>query len=441
MVKRISRSGRPRKILQVPGAKLSFTGAGVTAHGGFALVARCFEALQLPALLTRVLARHRTYRPLVATVLQLVTLRLLGGEALSDVAALKGRFFRVVFGWTKIPDATTVGRQLARLTIADRRSLHGWLRRRWAQTLSSRDEVLVSVDPSVRTVYGRQRGAQRGYNPKRRGAKSYFPLVAYDVDRGEVIDAALRPGNWNLRGLRAFLLRLIEAAGETRDRLIVRLDRGCSGDQTFSLLEAESVHYVAKVEAHDRLKVHAAALPAGQWKVLASGAEIASFRYLAKSWAGSRRVVAVRRVEHYERDALFAELAVVYSYDFYVTTLAWKKERVVAAYHRGALVETGIKELFEDLAALATTTSSWRVNAALLLVGVLAQRVLSHLRRTALPPGFRTARIKRIRFAFLDIGARIASHARCLQVRLDRHYPWRHSWYSAWQTLTPPAPT
>lgn len=94
-MKRISRSGRPRRTLQVPGAKLSFTGAGVTAHGGFALVARCFKALQLPALLARVLAPHRTYRPLVATMLQLVTLR-----------------------------------QLARLTLADRKSLHGWLRRR-----------------------------------------------------------------------------------------------------------------------------------------------------------------------------------------------------------------------------------------------------------------------------------------------------------------------
>ncbi|MGH9379635.1 MAG: transposase [Thermoanaerobaculia bacterium] len=330
---------------------------------------------------------------------------------------------------------------MARLTIADRRPLHGWLRRSWAQTLSSRDDVLVSVDPSVKTVYGAQRGARRGYNPKRRGAKSYFPLVAYDVDRGEVIDAALRPGNWNLRGLRAFLLRLIDAAGAARDRLIMRLDRGCSGDQVFSLLEAEGVRYVAKVEANNRLKAHAAALPAGQWKALAAGAEIASFRYLAKSWGGSRRVVAVRRVERDEPDALFAELAVVYSYDFYVTTLAWKKERVVAAYHRGSLVEAGIKELFEDLAALATTTSSWRVNAALLLVGVLAQRVLSRLRRTALPAAFRTARIRCIRFVFLDIGARIASHARCLHVRLDRHYPWRTSWYRAWQALTPPAPT
>ena len=46
-------------------------------------------------------------------------------------------------------------------------------------TESGLTAITIDCDSTVKTVYGNQQGAAKGYNPDKKGAKSYHPLLAF----------------------------------------------------------------------------------------------------------------------------------------------------------------------------------------------------------------------------------------------------------------------
>lgn len=52
----------------------------------------------------------------------------------------------------------------------------------------------LNLDSTVLTRYGKQEGARKGYNPKKRGRPSHHPLLAF-VDAGYVVNLWNRAGN------------------------------------------------------------------------------------------------------------------------------------------------------------------------------------------------------------------------------------------------------
>ena len=85
-----SRIGRRRKVFKQGNAHFSFTGKSVTANAGMAIVARAFDSYGIAGKLDAISAhlddgcRHATSKILQ----QLIALRILGGEAVSDTAIL-----------------------------------------------------------------------------------------------------------------------------------------------------------------------------------------------------------------------------------------------------------------------------------------------------------------------------------------------------------------
>ena len=54
---------------------------------------------------------------------------------------------------------------------------------------------IIDLDSTVKGVYGNQEGATKGYNNKKRGQKSYHPLMAFLVSTKECIHSWFRPGD------------------------------------------------------------------------------------------------------------------------------------------------------------------------------------------------------------------------------------------------------
>lgn len=52
----------------------------------------------------------------------------------------------------------------------------------------------LNLDSTVLTRYGKQQGASKGYNPKKKGRSSHHPLLAF-VDSGYIVNLWNRPGN------------------------------------------------------------------------------------------------------------------------------------------------------------------------------------------------------------------------------------------------------
>jgi hypothetical protein len=99
--KQNSKKGRPRKVINQGKAKLSFTGKAVTSHAGMAIVSRALDYFNVREDLTSHtndldVAKHHKMNSLLE---QLITLRMLGGEAVSDSAMLKDPALGALFDW------------------------------------------------------------------------------------------------------------------------------------------------------------------------------------------------------------------------------------------------------------------------------------------------------------------------------------------------------
>jgi hypothetical protein len=97
---------------------------------------------------------------------------------------------RRVAGWIKIPVETTVLRifkELSAAQISQLEALTHTLRgQHWRRLLRSGKSKVgiqfvqwIDVDSTVDTVCGRQEGSAKGFNPKKKGARSYPPQIAF----------------------------------------------------------------------------------------------------------------------------------------------------------------------------------------------------------------------------------------------------------------------
>jgi hypothetical protein len=58
----------------------------------------------------------------------------------------------------------------------------------------ARNDLWVDCDSTVKTVFGVQEGAEKGYNPHKRGAMSYQPLLAFCAQTKEILQGWFRCG-------------------------------------------------------------------------------------------------------------------------------------------------------------------------------------------------------------------------------------------------------
>ncbi|MDP8929965.1 MAG: transposase [Actinomycetota bacterium] len=91
---------------------------------------------------------------------------------------------------------------------------------------------------------------------------------------------------------------------------------------------------------------------------------------------------------------------------------------------RGGVPEDVIRQLKEDFGFSHAPLSAFHGNWLWWHACALAYNTALWLRRLALPAAFRRVRGKRLRLAFLNVAARVGSHARRFQLKFARGYRW-----------------
>ena len=56
-------------------------------------------------------------------------------------------------------------------------------------------KITIDCDSSVFTVYGHQQGAEKGYNPHKKGAASYHPLLCFCTEMKLLVNSWFRCGS------------------------------------------------------------------------------------------------------------------------------------------------------------------------------------------------------------------------------------------------------
>ena len=132
----------------------------------------------------------------IITVLLMAMIK--GAKHISHTLYLaKDSGLRKLWNWARFPVETTIVRTLnlfSQAQIAKIADLNQTLRQKaWDRKWLGK--ITLDLDSAVKTVYGHQEGAEKGYNPTHPGKRNYNPIIAFVAETGEALMGWLRPGD------------------------------------------------------------------------------------------------------------------------------------------------------------------------------------------------------------------------------------------------------
>lgn len=367
-----------------------------------------------------------------------VALLLYGGRWLDDLRLLRSRGVSRLFGWARVPDATTFGRFLRRaagvlVPVLDELLWHV-LRVRWRAVGVPRRVMLV-LDSTVVVRYGtKQAGAEKGYNPKKPGRPSHHPLLAFLAETGDCVGVLWRPGSAGtaagaVEWVQTLVARLRAAGAQ---EITLRLDKGFFSKEMVETLEALGVRYVLKV-------------PDWPWVRARLGCFRRSARHTSSRetlWTTRTKLYGARLFSLERRRPLRADSGELALETYEVTRRAHVLTNIAGIhaltawrlYNRGAVVEHRIEELAQ-LGIGKTAVDDLGGNRLLWAMGALAYQLLHVIRTSALTGSWRRAQPERLRSWIFRLPAKLTRHARKTYVQLQRSEPLRAEFLHALRSI------
>ena len=161
--------------------KIEFTEKNLTGNAGLVHFGRFIQKLNLKEILMKQISIPRAPNAVyqVSDAIIILILGVIAGvRHMSHLAILRtDNVIRSIFNWENFPDDSTLGRIFKLFShascqeLSEVENLVRWKvwRKKWF------GRVTLDFDSSVRGVFGSQEGAETGYNPGKKGQKSYHP--------------------------------------------------------------------------------------------------------------------------------------------------------------------------------------------------------------------------------------------------------------------------
>ncbi|KOR29301.1 transposase [Achromatium sp. WMS3] len=352
-------------------------------------------------------------------------------------------------GWIRIPDPTTVGRifkELKERHINEMESLvHKMRQQIWEYAFNTGVSHVarlcvqwIDVDSTVKTVYGHQEGAAKGYNPHKKGALSYHPLLAFLPQTKEILQGWFRAGDaYTSNGIVEFMKQLLANMPQD-NRFIIRGDSGFFVGALLDFLDANGHGYLIKV----KLKGLKELLLKQEWQPIPGrpGWEQCSFQYKLLSWIVSRSFVAVRKLikekpNTSQQTQLFdPEPELEYEYFCYVTTEIMGPWLTHKTYGKRATSETWIEEAKGQIGLSHILTSEFLANAALFQTAILAYNMLCWMSMLSGNDQLRRWEPKTIRIFLIQVAGKLLTSGRQLRLLFSPNHLYPKVW-NVWLAL------
>jgi Transposase DDE domain group 1 len=381
--------------------EIAFSHGGLTHYGGILFFNEFTRVLQLRRFLTRHLSyprRNQRYT-LSQMILALVYPVILGLDRLETASFLRSNgTFQYLTGLQSYPDPQTLRRFLLQAAPEFREQLHRLNDRLLQQFIhrpNHRSRLILDLDSTVVTVFGRQEGAAVGYNPRYRGKRSYDPLLCLEANSSFLWDAELRRGDAGTWAGSVELLAscFLSVPSDIRE-LRVRADAGFGYHPVLEMLEVRPAQYAVVARMTASLK---RALGGLRYERINPRWEIAEFEHRVSGWPQTRRCIVARRlIEETDPEPTLFTLE-RYLYRAWFTSLPLTPAGVWHFYDGRAGMETRIRELREDFALRKIPTRAFAANALYLEVVRLAYNLVTAFQRMCLPEEWQSLTLSKLR--------------------------------------------
>src|SRR5437868_1186937 len=179
-----------------------FAGRNLTAYGGLLPIATMLEKLGFQQLVEESLSVRRLTRvmPTYQFVLAMVLALYIGFSRLHHLRFLEREpMLTGILKVLRLPPQCTFWRFLASLHLSVAGQIlkiqQAMQRRVWEAAHVQLKVVTLDTDTTVHTLYGKQMGGRRSYNPKNKGKRSYQPILTFLAETREYVCGQLRQGD------------------------------------------------------------------------------------------------------------------------------------------------------------------------------------------------------------------------------------------------------
>jgi Transposase DDE domain group 1 len=381
--------------------EIAFSHGGLTHYGGILYFNEFTRVLQLRRFLTRHLHYPRRNHRYVLSqmIMALVYPVILGLDRLETASLLRSNgTFQYLTGLPSYPDPQSLRRFLLQAAPDFREQLHrlnDQLLQQFIHWPDHRSRLILDLDSTVVTVFGRQEGAAVGYNPRYRGKRSYDPLLCLEANSSFLWDTELRRGDAGTWAGSVELLAscFLSSPSDIRE-LRVRADAGFGYGPVLEMLEARPAQYAVVARMTPSLK---RALGGLRYERFNRRWEITEFEHRAHDWPKARRCIVARRlIEESEPEPTLFTLE-RYLYRAWFTNLPLTPAGVWHFYDGRAGMEPRIRELREDFALRKIPTRAFAANALYLEVVRLAYNLVIAFQRTCLPEDWQSLTLSKLR--------------------------------------------
>jgi Transposase DDE domain group 1 len=416
-----------------------FSARNLTAYGGLLPVATMLEKLEFQQLVEEMLAVKRLPRvmPVYRFVLAIVMALYVGFSRLHHLRFLEREpMLTGILKVLRLPPQCTFWRFLAGLHLSAAGQVlkiqQAMRRRVWEAAHVQLATVTLDTDTTVHTLFGKQMGGRKSYNPKHKGKKSYQPILTFLAETREYMAGELRNGD---RPGGAQIARHLESVFASLPpgvrTMYARADSGFYCREAVEAYEKAGAQFILSARKTSRLvdELKAAAWT-GSPKTDADGQ--CEFLYQPEGWRKAYRFIALRyqrkskpKAEEPEQYQLFDTPD--YSYRVFVTNMKEGIAMLTWFYNQRGGAENLIKEANNDAGLAVHPSARWAMNCIHFQLAMLAYNLncwlmLFNREEDAKVETLQHTTLATTRLKFVFLAARIWRHAGRVGVSYSDHY-------------------
>jgi len=378
---------------------LHFEDQQLTSFGGVIVFQALFKRLHLKARLKDCF-QHLTGSPIFSAhriVLLLIVHLLLGFRRLREVDYYRDDpMVQRLLGLRRLPDVATISRTLAHLdrpSVEQVRHLGSDLVIEGLQR-ESLARLTLDFDGSVLSTQRRAEGTAVGYNPKKKGNRSYYPLFCTVAQTGQFLDVHHRPGNiHDSHGAHLFMMDCFDRIREAFPHTVLesRMDSAFFDQKTLTLMDLYGIECTASVP-FERFPILKQMIESRQrWTPLTEERSYFESDWKPVSWPVTYRFLFVRHnVQRQGKEPLQLDLFEPRDFDYDYRVVVTNKRASapnVLLFHRGRGSQEGIFAEAKQHAGLDLIPTRRLVgNQMITLCAMLAHNLGRQMQMLAHPP-------------------------------------------------------
>lgn len=347
-----SRKEVASKASEIP--NLRFEDQRLTSFAGLVVFQRLFQVLQLRQRFSRCLSHQsagKAFSP-ARLFLQLVVHLLLGFRELRHADYYRDDpLVQRIVGFDVMPDVATLSRMLKGAdpkSVGNLQQLLGDLvLERLAQNPLPR--ITLDFDGSVQSTKRKAQGTAVGFNKKKKGARSYYPLFCTVAQTGQVLNFLHRSGNvHDSNGAHAFILQCVYQVRKALPGVIleVRMDSAFFSDEIVSALSDEGIEFSISVPFERFTELKVMIENRQRWQTIDEDRQYFEIQWKPKSWPQRFRFLLVRtRSKQQQKGPVQLDLFEPYQVGYEFKVIVTNKQLQAAGvldYHDGRGSQEGV---------------------------------------------------------------------------------------------------